>query len=1374
MLYYIDRANNSVHKLDVNTGIDTTASGTLNPAPLNIIGGTTDPAGNYYVYSAQGVYGQVNLTTGAIVGGAYKSFVPPAGYVLVNNNTGNGDFTIDSTDQAYVIAQTTATPAGSGLANGAFLWKLNLATGALTSPVALRIDATTQWTGNANGLVVDPATGKFFISSGTGPTTGAAGTYNLNPTTGITTPEGLFTGLTDLGGCPVLPDRPTVTKSFSPSSVVGTSGTTALTINLNNSNLAPIYLQADFLDNLPNNMVVATPNGLGGTCNIASNTITAAAASSSIKLAAGSRIPAGGCTITVNVTATGVGNYVNTLAIGTLNTTVGTNASAANATFTVLAQPTLNLTKTIAAPGRHVAADQFTVQIKNGTTPVASGTTAGTGTTVTGGTTGSTTLTAGTTYTLTEIMVAGTSALSDYTTSIACTNSNGSSTTVLPSGAGQSFSITPNGNDVIGCTLTNTPKQADLQLTKSNSMTSILTGTNTTYTIRVTNGGPTTVTGAVFKDAAATGLSKTAVTCSTASGNTCTTTPPTATVLESGAGFSLPTLASSAFYEILVTANVTATSGSVVNTATVDAPTGIIDPSTGNNTASDTDTVTLPYTPTTPAICSALPGYTGTGSNLVTDFNDGTFGISTSDPVVASTNTRSPAAWPYPAATLNYGYAQVSASGPADGSLSLVNRLSSPRIYNTWSNALTAITVTGTGTGIATSDATTGRFLLINGANPGVTIIQTTISGLTPYTNYQLLGLFSNVIDNGQTGFVLPNIDFYVNGASYFRTGNIPQDVQSTWRRAGFVFNSGNATSATFKLVSRVPASTGNDLAFDQLSLNQCQGVYVNTLSGFLYGDANVSGSFQNPAEPQLPAGVIVDLQYTDSNGNPVTVAKTTTGVGSDTGKYVFTNVPPPPTGYTYFVHVEDGSYSTETTTIPAGYTLLSPNNAAIAGTPNYVSGTNIGPDFGFNFADLGITKSNGVTGLLVGSTTTYTIRVTNNGSISVTGAVLKDAAATGLSKTAVSCSAAAGNACTTAPTAVSLESGAGVTLPALARGAFYEINVTASVTATAGITVTNTATIAVPAGITDTAAGNNSASDSDLISAASTTTLTLSKTGAAAARPNGNVVYTLTVTNTGSVAATLVNLTDTIPANTTMVAATDASGTAITPVPTGSSYTWALGSIPATAGNSKTVTLTLKMPSATVIKTAPLPSVTNAASVSASNVTGPVSASAVTNLVLAELTKKVRNLTVATTAGPFGTTGTGLPKQVLEYCIDFQNYGGADLPNFVLTDAVPANVQPQLTGVSAAPTYGYDTEANAAGFAGSGYGVKLTRVSPPVLPATTPTTVVSYLTSASGSLTNVGGLNSDGTPNSGLMTVNLGTLTAGKSGTACFRSTIR
>ena len=65
-----------------------------------------------------------------------------------------------------------------------------------------------------------------------------------------------------------------------------------------------------------------------------------------------------------------------------------------------------------------------------------------------------------------------------------------------------------------------------------------------------------------------------------------------------GGTFALPTLASGQFYEITVTATVTAASGSVTNTATVAAPGGTTDPNNANNSASDTDTVASVLAPT--------------------------------------------------------------------------------------------------------------------------------------------------------------------------------------------------------------------------------------------------------------------------------------------------------------------------------------------------------------------------------------------------------------------------------------------------------------------------------------------------------------------------------------------------------------------------------------------------------------------------------------------------------------------------------------------------------------------------------------------------------------------------------------------------------
>ena len=163
-------------------------------------------------------------------------------------------------------------------------------------------------------------------------------------------------------------------------------------------------------------------------------------------------------------------------------------------------------------------------------------------------------------------------------------------------------------------------RRTNLVITKIDGVAAVNAGGTATYTIRVTNTGTDAVTGAVLRDPLATGLTKTAVACSATPGQCTAGTTPTITQLEGAAGYALPALASGQFYEITVTATVTATSGSVTNTATVAAPSGATDPDTSNNTASDVNTVAaadVTITKTGPAY--AKPGgdvtYTLTVSN---------------------------------------------------------------------------------------------------------------------------------------------------------------------------------------------------------------------------------------------------------------------------------------------------------------------------------------------------------------------------------------------------------------------------------------------------------------------------------------------------------------------------------------------------------------------------------------------------------------------------------------------------------------------------------------------------------------------------------------------------------------------------------------
>ena len=129
---------------------------------------------------------------------------------------------------------------------------------------------------------------------------------------------------------------------------------------------------------------------------------------------------------------------------------------------------------------------------------------------------------------------------------------------------------------------------ADLSVTKNDGQNQVYPGQQITYTITVANHGPMAVTGASVTDnvpTGTTGLSGVTWTCTATSGSSC--------AAASGAGNTINTTVSLLNFgsaAITVTGTVgSATSGSLVNTATVATPAAVSDPNPGNNTATDTD-----------------------------------------------------------------------------------------------------------------------------------------------------------------------------------------------------------------------------------------------------------------------------------------------------------------------------------------------------------------------------------------------------------------------------------------------------------------------------------------------------------------------------------------------------------------------------------------------------------------------------------------------------------------------------------------------------------------------------------------------------------------------------------------------------------------
>jgi uncharacterized repeat protein (TIGR01451 family) len=128
--------------------------------------------------------------------------------------------------------------------------------------------------------------------------------------------------------------------------------------------------------------------------------------------------------------------------------------------------------------------------------------------------------------------------------------------------------------------------QADLSVTKTDGQTTSVPGQAVTYTIVAGNAGPAAVTGATVSDIPPASIAGVTWTCVASAGSSCP---------GSGAG---PLAAS---VNLLVNGTVTFTLtgtvapdaiGSLVNTASIAAPGGVLDPAAANNSGTDTNTLT--------------------------------------------------------------------------------------------------------------------------------------------------------------------------------------------------------------------------------------------------------------------------------------------------------------------------------------------------------------------------------------------------------------------------------------------------------------------------------------------------------------------------------------------------------------------------------------------------------------------------------------------------------------------------------------------------------------------------------------------------------------------------------------------------------------
>lgn len=168
---------------------------------------------------------------------------------------------------------------------------------------------------------------------------------------------------------------------------------------------------------------------------------------------------------------------------------------------------------------------------------------------------------------------------------------------------------------------------------------------------------------------------------------------------------------------------------------------------------------------------------------------------------------------------------------------------------------------------------------------------------------------------------------------------------------------------------------------------------------------------------------------------------------------------------------------------------------------------------------DLVITKSNGTGTVYFGTTTSYSINVTNSGPDGAVTTTISDPAVSGLTKQSVSCVASGAAVCPSPLTVSALEAGTMI-IPAIPLNSTLSFSVIATVTAgstgTTTTTVSNTVTV-VPSTtfMTETNAANNTAVDTDNV--LRTANVSITKTnGTSTVFSGGSTTYTLTVLNSG------------------------------------------------------------------------------------------------------------------------------------------------------------------------------------------------------------------------------------------------------------------
>jgi uncharacterized repeat protein (TIGR01451 family) len=848
-------------------------------------------------------------------------------------------------------------------------------------------------------------------------------------------------------------------------------------------------------------------------------------------------------------------------------------------------------------------------------------------------------------------------------------------------------------------------QSADLAITKTNGVASVGVGGTVTYTIVASNAGPSHATGATVADTLPATLLTPTWTCVGAGGGTCT---------GSGIGNVNDTVNLPAGGSVTYTVTATlsgAASGTLSNTATVAPPAGVTDPNPANNSATDSDPVTLsadvsmvktlvttgPFFALQPVQYTLLVGNAGPSTATSVQVTDTPANLT-----ITNVSGGGCAALPCTIASLSAGAsvtitvtATINAAGAFDNAAGAFAAEPDPNPANNTDN-------TGNGgAAVASADLAVTKTNGVTSVTPG-TAVTYTITASNAGPSSVAGATVSDTLPVSLIGASWTCVGAGGGTCTAFGSGNIGDTV-----------NLPVGGSATYTVSGTLSASATGTLT---------NTVTVNPPAGVT--DPNLANNTATDSDP-IAAAVSLGASKTDGSstytpgGNATYTIVVTNGGPSDATNVTVTDLLPPgvtlsapatcaPAGAATCGAVTGaiGGASAGTTgaTIPAGaansLTFMVPvafapsmnasplvNTASVLDVATGATASASDSDTRSPNVTIAVAKTDGSATYTPGGTATYQITVTNGGVTDALDVNVADALPPGVTLTGTVTCAPTGIATCGTVSGTAGGTTLGTVNAVIPAGGISSIVLSAPVAFAAGLVTDPLVNTAVATDAASGATGNGI--DSDARSAS--VTLALTKTdGVAFYTPGGTATYTVTVANTGATLAGNVTVADTLPAGVTLTAPAGcvASGTAtcgtVSGAAGGTSFSATGATLPPGAGNLLTITLPVRFAAGLVAD--PLINTVTATDAS-SGASGSASDSDNRSADAGLVVTKTDGVAAYT---PGGTT---------TYTIVVSNGGPSDATSVAVADPLPAGLA--LTGAATCVPAGAASCGTVTGAAG-------------------------------------------------------------------------